>query len=220
MLVVLVGGCQSRSFEHGDAPQDAGTSATFGSFGAVVGGVTGEFSSGGNYPEPAVTRCGEVPGDTLPIEGLASAWGIVAVPGATANQDPIAAGSVLLRISEQAIRFCGDAPEPISLGGSGSSTGPTGTGARGVELLLGPEELTLGVHEITALEDPRVVVYGDGAVSASAAEGRIELLHVDDDCIIGVVRDFVSDTGEPFMPGGFVAQTCQQQCIPSKGNAC
>lgn len=232
MLGILSGGCQSKSFEHGDAPLGSGTSDTFGSFGGVVGGSTGGFGFGGNYPEPAVTRCGEVLGDLHPIEGLASAWAIAAVPGATANGESIEAGSVLLRISEDAIVGCGDSPQWEFSGSSGSGATTTGdigttsfredvgTGPRGFELLLAPGELELGVHEVAALADPQTVAYGQGAVSGSSGEASIELLRVDDGCVIGIARGFVTDNGQPFMNGGFVAETCQRQCIPTRDNPC
>ena len=233
MLAVLSGGCQSRSFEHGDPPNDSGTSATFGSFsevGGEVGGSSGAFGSGGNYPEPAVTRCGAVLGDMPPIEGLAAAWAVAAVPGATANGEAIETGSVLLRISEHPIDDCGGSPQLEFSGSTGSSTagdnGTTsfdedvGTGPRGFELLLAPGELALGVLEVAALEGARTLVYGHGAVSGSGAGASIEFLRVDDDCVIGIARGFVTDTDQPFMNGGFVAETCQLQCIPTPSDPC
>ena len=237
ILALLGGGCQTRSFDHGDAPLDSGTGDTFGSFGGEVGEAptTGDGFDG-NYPDPATTRCGEVPGNLPPIHGLASAWAIVAVPGATADGEPIEAGSVLLRISEQPISSCGEPPQSDFFGstgfGSSGSSGSSGSGGttsfggsttgegRGFELMLAPGELALGVHEVAMLAAPRVFAYGEGAGSDSSAEGSIELLHVDDGCMVGVVRGFTTDTNEPFMTGGFVAQTCQLQCIPTQNNPC
>ncbi len=232
ILGVLSGGCQSKSFDHGDAPLSSGTSDTFGSFGGVAGGSSGSFGFRGNYPQPAITRCGEVLGDLHPIEGLASAWAITAVPGATANGESIEAGSVLLRISEDAIGDCGDAPQwefsessgsgATTTGAAGTTSFPedVGTGPRGFELLLSPEEFELGVHEVAALTSPRTFVYGQGAVGGSSAGASIELLRVDDECVIGIARGFVSDNDQPFMNGGFVAETCQRQCIPTRDNPC
>ena len=235
-MLAILGGCQTRSFEHGDAPLDTATSgASFGSFGGEVGEAPSSSGFDGNYPDPATTRCGEVLGELPPIDRLSSAWAVVAVPGATADGDPIEAGSVLLRISQQAIGSCGEPPDADffgSSGSSGSSGGTTGGGDttsfggstsgedRGFELMLAPEELALGVHDVATLTAPRVFVYGEGASNESGAEGSIELLHVDDGCIIGVVRGFTTDTDQPFMTGGFVAQTCQLQCIPTRNNPC
>jgi len=219
MLALPCGGCQSQSFDHGDTALDSATTDAFGSFGGVVGEAptTGaEFE--GNFPEPAVTRCGDVLGDLPAIDGLASAWAVIAVPGATANGDPVEAGSVLLRVSEQAIGSCAASPQSDFFGSTGFETDMGG--GRGLELVLAPEELTLGVHDVATLAAPQVFVYGEGGGIDSGAEGSIELLHVDDGCVIGVVHGFATDTNEPFMSGGFVAQTCQLQCLPTQNNPC
>ncbi len=240
MTAVLGAGCPSKSFEHGgqSAPSD---SVGFGSITAGPtatvtdsGGIGDESSPNrdGNYPDPAVTRCGDVAGDMSPINGLTSAWAVVAVPGATMDGTAVEAGSVLLRISTEVIRECGDAPEPLDFfGGSGTGTGTgsdTTGGAspgielsdRGLELMLAPDELTLGPHAVADLAEPRVTLLGRGATSDFGAEASIEFVRVDDDCMIGFVHGFESDTGLPFMEGGFVAQTCQRQCLPSGGNSC
>ncbi|MGH1340865.1 MAG: hypothetical protein ACRBN8_04905 [Nannocystales bacterium] len=224
-LVALGGGCQTRSFDHGDAPPSSGTGDSFGSVGGVAGEPFGGSEFDGNFPDPATTRCGQVLGELPPIPGLASAWAVVAVPDATADGTPVEAGSVLLRLSEQPISSCGETRQDefgSSSGGFGTTStgGSQETGGRGFELMLGPDELELGVHEVAMLAAPRVVVYGDGANSGSSVDGTIELLHVDDGCMVGVVRGFTTETDEPFMTGGFVAQTCQLQCIPTEGRPC
>lgn len=231
IAVIFSGGCPSTSFDHGD-PQAASTSAaTFTSAGGEVGDG-GSPNLDGNYPDPAVSRCGDVLGNLPPIHGLASAWAVVAVPGATMDEEPVVAGSVLLRISGEAISECGAAPNAVntfgtSSGGTGTSSGGSSFGGtsweestRGFEVMLGPDELALGVHEVATLTDPRVTVFGEGATDESAAEANIELLHVDDDCIIGVARGFATNSDTPMLYGGFVAQTCQRQCIPAKGKPC
>ena len=232
MAAILSGGCPSKSFDHGDPPIASTSAATFTSAGGEVGD-SGSPNADGNYPDPAVSRCGDVLGNLPPIHGLASAWAVVAVPGATMDEEPVVAGSVLLRISGEAISDCGAAPNRVNTFGTGSSG--TGTGGssgtsfggsfweertRGFEVMLGPDELSLGVHEVATLTAPRVTVFGEGATSDSGAEANIELLHVDDDCIIGVARGFVTNTGTPILYGGFVAETCQRQCIPAKGKPC
>lgn len=230
IAMASVAGCQTKSFEHG------GDLLNGSSGGQSFSGVGGDAVSGGdefpnfdgNYPEPAVSRCGDVLGGLPPLPGLASAWAIVAVPGATMNGEPVEAGSVMLRISERVITECGDAPNPNhsfgSTGFGGESTFAGGlssaTGDRGFEMMLGPDELALGIHDVATLTGPRVGVFGEGSTSESGAGANIELLRVDDDCVIGIARGFLSDTGEPFMYGGFVAQTCQRQCIASEGSPC
>lgn len=224
-FLALGSGCPEEVIAHPTSDEDNGS--IFSSVG-VVGGAEDFPSIDGNYPEPAVTRCGPVRGGADPIEGLASAWAVVALPGATANGEPLSTGSMRLRISEYAMDNCGKPLVPYGWGGSGSgsssgSVGSTGFGAsdqRGFELTLAPGEQTLGVHEVARLGDPGIATFGDGAAEETAAEGSIELLHVDDDCVIGIVRNFAADYGGPFMNGGFVAQTCQRQCISTHGDSC
>ena len=247
-------GCQPRTIDHGDRPFDeVAATVSGGIVPGTGGGDTGEpFDDAlGNYPEPAVTACGDVLGDLPAIDGLTSAWAVIAVPGAFMGSESLETGSVLLRISDDVIRECGEAPADeddfMTTGFFGSSTGLFGTGTgfdptsggndsdpsgggdstdgyagngRSFELLLGPDELTVGVHPIDTLNNPSVRLYGEGATETFGSEASLELLRVDDACIIGVLRGFESDAGFPFMEGGFVAQTCQRQCFPVDGVEC
>ncbi len=225
-MVAVLASCTAETFRHGAGETGfVGFSSATDSFG--TSGDGGASNVDGNYPEPAVTRCGDVLGDRPPIDGLSSAWAVIAVPDATRGGTPVETGSMLLRISEGVVRDCGDGPDADGFAGSssgfggfsGTDDGPLVT-ARGLELMLTPAELGPGVHMVSELDAPGVVVYGDGASTEPSAGASIELLRVDDDCVIGVVRDFETETGEPFMEGGFVAQTCQRQCIPSNAHSC
>lgn len=232
-IVFLGGGCFSKSFEHGDGPSEF-DSESFGGVGVSVVGGSGFFGDGvGNYPHPATTRCGDVLGELPAIEQLESAWAVISVPGATADGEPFPTGSVVLRLSETPMHECGAAPGdggPFDFGGStgssGSSGDASGTGAslpqgpRGLELTLNADEFGKGTHTVTTLDNPRVWAYGTGATLEVPPTASIELQRVDDDCVIGTIRGFEATDGTPFMHGGFVAQTCQRQCIPTPNNPC
>lgn len=229
---VLVASCTTKSIEHG-TPGGSGFDTAL----ATAGGAFGESGAvgleDGNYPEPATTRCGEVMGDLPAIEGLQSAWAVIAVPDATQNGEDVPAGSMLLRLSEDAISDCGSTPFDNSFGGSSSTGFFTGgvefstTGSRfdegsgrSLELMLSPDESVVGAYEFGVLTGPDVAAYGDDAPTELPTDATIELLHVDDDCVIGTIRGVVGETGSAFMEGGFVAQTCQRQCIPFEGQPC
>lgn len=230
LALALCAGCGATTFEHGE-PSPLG-SVGGDSFGVVVSSTPsdGGFPGGqGNYPDPAVTRCGGVADQAAPIEGLSSAWAVVAIPGATADGLPVANGSIRLRISEHALLECGDPLVPYVWSGGSGSSGTTGTSGgrvleesdmRGLELTFAPDELDIGVHQIATLNAAGFVALGAGVVRETAAGGHVELLRVDDDCVVGVVRGLVTEDGLPFMGGGFVAQTCQRQCHTVDGRPC
>lgn len=227
---MIAAACTTKSIEHG-TPGESG-------FDTALPTATGFGSSGafgdeeGNYPEPATTRCGDVMGDLPAISNLQSAWAVIAVPDATRGGEDVPAGSVLLRLSEDVISDCGSTPTEDSFGGSSgffvgsssttggveSTTGPVQDEAgRGLELMLTPDDHAVGTYALGAAAD--LTTFGGGP-SEAPAEATLELLHVDDDCVIGTIRGLTGEDGETFMEGGFVAQTCQRQCIPHDGRAC
>lgn len=220
LVLLLLVGCRSTEFDHGGSPSGFATIS-----GGTGVGANDDDLPRGNYPEPAITRCGDL-GDEPSIAGLSSAWAVVAVPDATLDGEAVAPNSVFLRISQDAIDDCGDAPGPPAGGtgtgvfGSSSGDGDEVTEGRTLELLLSPAESAVGVHPIDPLAHEDVTLYGDGATDAFGTGARVELLHVDDDCVVGILHGFEADDGAPFMQGGFVAQTCQRQCIPANGNSC
>lgn len=221
LLSVLAGGCVTREFDHGRA--EGGELLITDSVGGVVSGFGGTGDDGfseGNFPEPAVTRCGDILGDLPAITNLTSAWAVIAVPNATSGDEPVPAGSVLLRLSEEPILDCGSAPEPDFFStstGDPLNPGLGASGERSLELLLAPEDAALGVHPLSTA---RVSLYGEGATTEFGTEATVELFRVDGNCIVGLVRGVQSDEGAPFMEGGFVAETCQRQCIPGPGVSC
>ena len=85
LVAALASGCAQETIHHGDPDLNSEGFASI----SVGGEASGPFDGGpnidGNYPDPAVTRCGDVLGDLPAIDGLASAWALVAVPGATAR---------------------------------------------------------------------------------------------------------------------------------------
>ena len=217
LVAALASGCAQETIHHGD-PALSESSNSFGSFsggGSVSGSPFDGPNFDGNYPNPAVTRCGDVLGDLPAIDGLASAWALIAVPGATRDGEPVETGTVLLRISERMISDCGS--EAVT---SFATGGQDRMDLRDIEVMLGPDEFTVGEHPVSELAAPAVRLLGDGETEDFGTSAQVELLHVDDDCVIGILRGFEGESGEPFMEGGFVAQTCQRQCIPSDTNDC
>jgi hypothetical protein len=175
------------------------------------------------------------------IEGLAAAWAVVAVPGATVDGEPLSTGSVVLRLSEVGLQNCGASPgdpgffEPGtssgstgggSTGGSSGSDSSTGTGdplrdgPRGLELTLTADEFAKGTYAMSELVAPRVYSYGAGSTTDVPQDARIQLHRVDADCVVGTVSGFRAEDGTSFMEGSFVAQTCQRQCIPGREDRC
>lgn len=229
VLCAALCGCGTESFEHNEVdgqtiPTNASISSD--SFFEASTGIAGSGSGGnqfdGNFPEPAVTRCGELPDGVQPITGLAAGWGVVALPNASADGRPVPSGSVRLRISQFEMNQCSDtltvwfgAP-----GGSGGDLTPYNEGPRGVEFTLAPDELTVGIHQIGALADPDFAAVGSSSERVEAVDGTVEFLRVEDDCIVGVLRGLEGTLETPFLEGGFVVQTCQQQCIPTGGFRC
>lgn len=259
---LLHGGCGTKSFNHVD-PAGSDTFFGEGSFGS-----SGEDPHEGNFPEPAVTRCGDLPPGIAPVDEMLSAWAVVAVPDATIDGEPVAAGTVQLRISQEGLSQCGAATssnEEGEISGSGSSSsgdppsgdtsgsssgstsgsssgdtsgdssggtsdGTTGsavpdpgfeqTGDRTLELMMGPHEMALGTHAVADLVAPGVKLTGSWSTNDFGDQASVELLRVDDDCVVGVLHGFRSSHNTPFLEGGFVAQTCQRQCIPTRNNPC
>lgn len=231
----FVASCTTKSIEHG-TPGGSG----FATASATAGGGVGESGpvghEDGNFPEPATTRCGDVMGDLPAIDGLKSAWAVIAVPDATQNGQDVPAGSMFVRLSEDVISDCGGLPFDNTFRGSGGGSSSTGfvtggiefstTGSRfeegtgsGLELMLAPNEAAVGTYPFEALASD-VAIYGEDAPAEMPVEATIELLHVDDDCVIGTIRGLTGESGSAFMEGGFVAQTCQRQCIPYNQQPC
>ncbi len=103
--VLAAAGCGSDEIEHDE----------FGGVGGEVGGVS--FSTGvafeGNFPEPAQSRCGPLPPDTPPLDGLMSAWGVLALPGArSADGVEIEPGTVRLRLGDHPLADCAQTFQP------------------------------------------------------------------------------------------------------------
>lgn len=225
--------CAPASFDHGDGSgppatessraSDSGTGflATDGE--GTLAEVSGGLDPPGNFPEPAVSRCGDVLGDAEAIGGLAAGWAVVALPGAMGTHgESVPQGAVRLRLSQHGMLDCGDSLTPLLGHGSGSDGDrpPFTEGPRGLEFTLSPTELALGVRTLSSLSQPEVFVQGSGAAGVDVAAGTLELLRADAECIVGVISGLQGDLGTTFLEGGFVAQTCQRQCIPTQGDAC
>jgi hypothetical protein len=171
----------------------------------------GQVAATGNYPDDAVTACGELPAGVEPIEGLASAW----VTDASG-------GNLRLVLSDRALD-CGDDIFSIS---SGCATGWAQA------LTLTAVAFTPGKHELAAYPDVCTEVamveggpdgcaggeVGGGGVGGEVGggdvgggglggvPGELEIYRMDDTCVVGRL-DLEGFSALPG-PGGFVAQRC------------
>lgn len=211
-------GCGTDRIQHDEA----------GGQGQAFGGSTTFFGSDGgdpfegNFPEPAQTRCGSLPESTLPLEGLISGWGVLALPGARDPVgDPVAAGSVRLRLSDREVRDCADTFAPERLECEHIPLGSLTCGW-GISLTLAPDELEPGVYELASLTDPAyAVATGDAREpSTTARTGTVRLFSVTPDCISGEFQDVETRAGDPSLDGGFIVEMCQRQCVPSREVGC
>ena len=178
----------------------------------IAHGDIDEIGERGNYPEPAETRCGELPEGVEPLEGLASAWVILALPDAVSSDgDPVPAGTAKIRLADHALTDCDSAFFDFSCTGQVCDWGMTFTlpaleaGASHDLAELEADDFTLMTRTLQG--DP-----GDAGVAV--------LRRVTPDCVVGELVG-LEDASAP-MPGsgGFVAEVCRRQCIPGEGIGC
>lgn len=227
-LVGVVGwlalGCGEDVIQHGIG-QGTNFDEAGGSF--TAGGVTGFATVGdgggsnGNFPEPAQARCGLLPGEVAPLSGLISAWGVRALPGARdPDGEDVAVETVRLRFSDQALEHCAETFAPDQdwcIGPAEAETCGWGLG-----LTLDPSELVPGSYPIEDLIDPNyaVSIAGQDDSMQPIREGTLVLYTVTPDCIVGEINGTNPEDGEPDQNGGFVAELCQQQCVPNATRGC
>lgn len=177
----------------------------------------------GNFPEPAVTVCGQLPQDVAPISGLAAAWAVESMFETWDSPGPYA--GIRLRFSDWGFECADDFP---------SAEGVCET-TWSYALTL-PPDLAPGIYEldetaglsnevqVTISEQEGCLggeVGGDGGYPPHQGwGGEIEIFAMTPDCIMGEVRGM--DTGDPNLDpnGGFVAQRCQSTCVPILGHPC
>lgn len=203
-LCVGVLGCGSDIIQHGDLdPSGAIPTDGFVSFGEVDGGT---MSGAGNFPEPALTRCGELGDDIYEIGELRSAWSVVAIGGTEDTDGEVQAGTIRLRLSDGGMGDCQDGLE---------------LGTWGFALTLAPDETTLGVHDFADLHAPDPELVEDGHTRTQPIDGTLRLVRVTQDCIVGVLSN-VTRGGTPMqqLSGGFAAEVCTRECLPTASHDC
>ena len=176
----------------------------------IAHGDLDEIGDRGNFPQPAQTRCGDLPDGLEPIPGLASAWVVVALPDAVSSDDePVPAGSAMVRLADHALDDCDTAFFNFTC----SPREECGWATR----FTLPNLESGSTHDLPALDGSDFTVitpWGNGPGDA----GVVVLRRVTPDCVVGEVRDFDDDTG--LGSGGFVAEVCRRQCIPGSGIGC
>lgn len=222
-LLSLPAGCGEQTIEH-DGAMLAGapgaTASATASGASTVSGATGAAGEGGgNFPEPAQTRCGPPIGDAAPLTQLGSAWAVVALPGAVDSlEQNVEAGSARLRFASVPLfdcaaqllldEWCGEANVPEC--------------AWGIGLTLSPKEFKPGEYLLSELENAAYTVSTmdlDGEPTNDRA-GTLILHSITANCVVGELRDIEVMPGEQDQNGSFVAERCQRQCIPGPNQGC
>lgn len=190
-FLLAVAGCDAHVIAHGDLD---------------------EVGERGNYPEPAETRCGELPDGVSPIAGLASAWVILALPDAVSSDgDPVPAGAAKVRLADHALLDCDTEFFDFSCAGRACGWGMSFTL---------PALESGATHDLTQLEAGDFTLMTETFQTDPGDAGVAVLRRVTPDCVVGEVVG-LEDASAP-MPasGGFVAEVCRRQCIPGEGLGC
>jgi hypothetical protein len=239
-LAVAGPACATDAIEHG--PERTPITAVTMTTGAETASAGASFSSSDgffgdtNFPEPAITACGGLENMDLPIGGMISAWGVVALAGADDGFGDVEAGSVRVRLGAQPLFDCREAiamnqcggGDSSSTGTSGSTSGGGGSGSGGecgwgLAFTLSPAEAVAGTLKLDELERPKFeLVTGAGPISVDEATGELQLIRVTPDCIAGDFDNVAFDGGadHPDFEGGFVAQLCPSMCVPYQSHKC
>jgi hypothetical protein len=210
-LCVGVLSCGSDVIQHGVLTTDPSGTEGFVSFGeASMSGAPevdgGTMSSLGNFPEPALTRCGELGADVYEIDELRSAWSVVAIGGTEDTDGEVEAGTIRLRLSDGGMGDCRDALD---------------LGAWGFAMTLAPDEATVGIHDFAGLFAPELELVEHGETTAEPIAGTLRLVRVTQDCVVGVLSS-VTKGGAPMheLSGGFAAEVCTHDCLPTAAHGC
>jgi hypothetical protein len=186
-----------------------------------------------NFPDPALIVCGGLDGHPWSIDGLRSAWAVVALPGSTYSSEPIDAGSIRVRLGAQPLFDCQDRFEPPScLGGSSTSSGGTGSSFVGgvdedvdcgwaLSFTLAPTETRSGTYRFEDLVDPDFELVMENSVWPSAPiTGELEISSVTPTCIVGRLSGLGLDDDVLPLSGAFAAMRCDRRCLPGPGREC
>lgn len=166
----------------------------------------------GNFPDDAQERCGPLPPDVMPIEGLQSAWAMSKVPVDLGDATFRAATStVVLRLSDDGVP-CG---VPLDADFIGCPS------AWAVDLTLRNANLAPGKFALNDYAQPgwdlatAHRVHGDcvrDREQGAFEGGTLEIFTVTDSCVVGRLvgtTDELPAAGSP-IEGGFVALRCDE----------
>lgn len=179
---------------------------------------------GGNFPEPAVTLCGTLPEGVDPIPGLTAAW--AAESTFTSFDGPPSYPGIRLRFSDWGFTCDERLPnvaDECQDSWSFALTLP-------IDLAPGVYDLT----EVSGLAFEETFTFGDrnecggsgggdgGYDPHDSPGGELEIFFITDDCIAGELRDLDLGQGDPLVEpnGGFVAQRCTSECVPTLAHRC
>lgn len=167
----------------------------------------------GNFPQAAEARCGALPANVPPIDGLTTAWAMTRVPVKQREaQFRVSTSSLVLRLSDDGVP-CEGSMEPLMLGCPS---------AWGVDVVLRNTEARPGVFPLHndsysygqsyALSTAfRVDGECEGEQHQGVFEaGHVELFAVTDECVVGRLVDTADtlDEAGASVEGGFVALRC------------
>jgi hypothetical protein len=178
----------------------------------------------GNFPEPVVSVCGTLPPGVEPLPGLTSAWALEVEGQFMSGQQTESNG---LRLTLSSLGLGCDEAFP-------ANEEPSTCGAYEwwIGMTLQPE-VGVGIHDFdeTAGIFPEMfgwasdcsgeVVGGYGGyVPSDAPAGRVEIHAITDECVVGTLHYFeFALSGElAELAGGFVAQRCKVDCLPTLEN--
>ena len=182
---------------------------------------------GGNFPEPAIPVCGDLPEGIEPVTNLASAWVVSGDRAGTYEPADLPPTTPRIRIGSIGI----EADEQANNGSQlESECGPIGWF---IAFDL-PDPLVPGLLELGDLEGSYFEVYsgeadgcgaGGATIMADASppiSGQLRILAVTDDCVMGEFIDAHNTFFATYAPGtgGFVAQREALPCVPIDGVEC
>ena len=208
--------CGFDSLDHGPDAEDVGL-AGGGGDGTGPGPLQDPPS---NFPEPASTRCGALPDELAPIEGLSSGWLVVALPGATDSQGKLVPpGAGRLRLTNRPLFDCSAVFESDPALSDEEPQDPIDR-AWGLGLTLTAGELSAATLHLEDLADPDAELAHDDRSFETQLVGTLELLAVTDRCLVGELRDLSLPRSGPAIYGGFIAEICERTCVPGSGQTC
>lgn len=181
-----------------------------------------EIARDGNFPQPARTRCGDLPPGLDPMPGLASAWAVIAAPGAIdPSGEDVPSGSTRIRLADHAVVNCTHQMflQIEDVGPTGFCT--TDDCSWGLEFTL-PDATPFKDYELV---DARRVEFGNTLADTVEPQGNgvdasVFLHRVTPDCIVGEVIGIEGDRESVPGEGGFVAEVCRSTCMPGLGDSC